>query len=118
MVNRSPYVTGPARSPARMLPVLTNARPVWANHRCESATRSPAGDSPAGVAPPSRCDGMGAAAVWAARWVTGFVAVAAASTMAATRASCGTATRDGSVVLGGWKAQVGRTEPQLALIVA
>src|SRR5690348_18426782 len=98
-----------------MLPVFTNARSVLANQRCESATRSPAGDSPAGVAPPSRCDGMSAAAVLTTRWVTGFVAVTAASTMAATRASCGTATPDGSVVVGGWKAQTGRTEPQLAL---
>src|SRR5690242_14196788 len=99
-----------------MLPVFTNARSVLANHRCESASRSPAGDSPAGVAPPSRCDGLSVDAVLLTCWVTGLVAVTAASTMAATRGSSGTAVADGSVDLGGWVTQTGWTEPQLALI--
>src|SRR2546430_8749767 len=114
MVNRSPYVTSPASSPARIDPVLTNASCVFAKSRCESATRSPAGDSPAGVEPPSRWDGMSAEAWVITFWVTGFVAVTAASTTAWTRGSGVTVGAPRGMAFGGGVVHGGGTQPHAA----
>src|ERR1035437_3926833 len=97
-----------------MLPVLTNASWVLAKVRCASATRSPAGDSPAGVEPPSRWDGTGAAAVLISFWVTGLVAVTAEPTIFCTAGSGVTAGAFGSVVGGGMLCHTGCTEPHEA----